>query len=276
MKKLCLVLSLGFILSSTIAIAHPHGYYHHSGCSNCVYVIRSENFQHEEKFLNCDRHYALVDTTVNYYSNGAKRSFKTYSVINEDGTTLISNCYNLKHVTQGKKHFFIAKIGKYYQILDENGIEISKRKYSYASLINQDKILVSVNKMYGVIDIKENIIVPIKYKSFEQLSSNLFKTKLNGYFGLVDSEGNILLKPEFDKIKPLYDTYVTKKAGKFGLVDFRGNTILTPDFDEIKKLGEYILVKKDKKYGVFDAQGVKLSEINHKKIKLERNELVYL
>ena len=92
----------------------------------------------------------------------------------------------------------------------------------------------------------------------------------------MDSEGNILLKPEFDKIKPLYDTYVTKKAGKFGLVDFRGNTILTPDFDEIKKLGEYILVKKDKKYGVFDAQGVQLSEINHKKIKLERNELVYL
>ena len=132
----------------------------------------------------------------------------------------------------------------------------------------------TVNAM--AMDINENIIVPIKYKSFEQLSSNLFKTKLNGYFGLVDSEGNILLKPEFDKIKPLYDNYVTKKAGKFGLVDFRGNTILTPDFDEIKKLGEYILVKKDKKYGVFDAQGVQLSEINHKKIKLERNELVYL
>ena len=285
MKKISCLIALSFIISANCVLAHPHHYnrgyynhsphYYHSGCSsNCVYIIKSDNFQEEQVFKNCSKHTLLVDGVTNYYSNGAVRTYYSYTVLNQDKTPLITNCSDIKHLVHNKKHYFLAKQNKYYKIIDDKGFELTKRKYTSMKEIAQNKLLVKVDKKYGIIDIFENIIVPIKYQKFEQLSSNLFKTKLNGYWGLVNSSGNILLKNEFDNIKLLYDTYIAKRANKYYLLDLNGETILS-EVDKIKKLGEYILIKKDKKYGIFDFQGKQLSEIKYKKIKLERNELKY-
>ncbi len=273
MKKILVILSLWIISNSSVVLAHPY-HYHGGSCSSCAtYIVRSDYYQKEQNFKNCNEHILLVDTTVNFYSNGSRRVFNSYSVLNKDGTILISDCYDIKHVLHNGKHYFLAKQGKYYNILTSEGERSAKRQYSKMKEIMPNKILVKVNKSYGIIDIEENVIVPIKYKEFEQLSTNLFKTKLNGYFGLVDSSNNVFLKNEYDKIKSLYETYIIKKEGKFGLVDIKGNIILEATCDKIKKMGEYIIVKKDKNYGVFDSSGKQLSEIEYKKVKLNRNQL---
>lgn len=280
MKKLSIFLAISFLISTGSVFAYPHHYhyphhypYYHSACSsNCVYLVRSDNFQEEEVFKNCSKHTLLVDGTTNYYSNGAVRTYYSYTILNEDKTPLISNCSDVKHIVYNKEHYFLIKQNKYYKIINDEGFELTKRKYTSMKEIAPNKILVNVDKKYGVIDIFENIIAPIKYQKFEQLSSNLFKTKLNGYWGLIDNSGNILLKNEFDNIKSIYDTYYAKKAGKYYFLDLKGKAILS-DLDKIKKEGEYIIVKKDKLYGIFDFQGNQLSEIKYKKVKLERNSL---
>lgn len=280
MKKISILLALSFLISTSSTFAHPHHYHHphhypyyHSGCSsNCVYLVRSDNFEEEQAFKNCSKHTLLTQGTTNYYSNGAVRTYYSYTILNQDKTPLISDCSDVKHIVQDKKHYFLVKQNKYYKIINDEGFELTKRKYLKMNEIAPNKILVSVDKKYGVIDIFENVIVPIKYQKFEQLSSNLFKTKLNGYWGLVDNSNNILLKNEFDKIELLYDTYIAKKGDKYTFLDLAGKTILT-DLDKIKKMGEYILVKKDKLYGVFDSMGNQKTEIKYSKIKLERNNL---
>lgn len=278
MKKLSILLMLSFLISTSSVVAHPHHspVYHHSGCSsNCVYVVRSDSFQEEQAFKNCLKHTLLVNGTTNYYSNGAIRTYYSYTVLNQDKTPLIADCSDIKHIIHNKEHFFLVKKGKFYKIMNDEGLEISKRKYLKMKEIASNKLLVNVDKKFGIIDVDENIIVPIKYQKFEYLGSNLFMSKLNGYWGLIDNSGNILLKNENDKIEKLYDTYVAKKVDKYTLLDINGQVILS-DVDKIKKLGEYILVKKDKKYGVFDSNGNQISDIKYKKIKLERNNLQVL
>ena len=290
MKKiLCFVIfSLFFMtIPAQARYYHPHSYYHntyphsyyhsgyYSGCSNCVYIVKSDFSQKEEIIPNCDKFTILVNSTTNFYSNGARRIFSTYTVLNKDKTALISDCYSIEHTTYNKKHYFIAKIGKYYKVIDEKGNSTTLKNYSYMKKVTPNKILVCLNKNYGMIDLAENTIIPIKYKSFEEINSNLFITKLNGYYGLIDNSNNIILKNEYDNIKPLYETYIIRKEGKFGLIDKQGKIILESNNDKIKKLGEYILVKKDGLYGVFDYKGQQIAEIKYKKIKLDRNTLKY-
>ena len=263
MKKISILLALTLVLSSNFNLAFARCHYHGSSCSSCVYVVGSDTFQEERALPKTDKYSLLVDTTINYYSNGSKRTYYNYSILRQDGTILVSNCSDVQHVLANNKNYFLIKRGSYYKILDSKGIETANRHYTRMYEVLPNKIVVRVNKRYGVIDINENVIVPIKYKEFERIGNDLFVTKLNGYYGLVDSSYNIYLKDEYDKIKPLYDTYLIKKAGKYGLIDIKGNIILEAHYDKIKKLGEYIIVEKDNLYGAFDSTGVKLSDIKY-------------
>ena len=280
MKKLAVLMIL-FASTMGTALAHPHhgGYYRHyhgSSCSSCVYLLRSDYREDESRFANCDNHYLLTKTTVNYYSNGTKRTYYTHTIFNNDGTVLIDDCYSVKHTIYEDKHYFLVRKGKFYQIMASDGKIIASREYKSMQELEPNKILVKSNKLYGIIDLGENIIVPIKYKSFESIGHNLFLTDLNGYYGIIDSSNNIVLKNKYDKIKPLFDTYLLKYDGKKGLCDKFGNLILEADNDSIKKFGEYILVKKDKLYSIYDTNGKRISDKYYKKVDLERNTLKVL
>lgn len=263
-------LSLMFLIPNS-ADARCHGHYHYS--STPVYVVGSDYFENEQNFANCDLHYLLTRTTVNFYSNGARRSYYSYDVYNKDGSVLLADCSNVQHLIYNNQHYFLfRKNGKYF-IANSKGDVFAKRDYTKMYAFSEGKILVRVNKKYGVIDLQENVIVPIKYKSFENIGEDLYLTKLNGYYGLMNSNGEILLKNEYEKIKPLYDTFVLKKYGKYGLTDIYGNLILSAEYDKIKKLGEYIIVEKDNLYRVYSSSGELLSDKEYKKIRLERNTL---
>ena len=272
MKRFCLFAFLFLmLLVPNSANARCHGYYHYY--SSPAYVVRSDYFENEQSFTDCESHYLLTRTTVNFYSNGMRRTYYSYNVYNNDGTLLLADCSDVQHIIQNKQHYFLfRKNGKYF-IANSKGDVFAKRNYTRMSIISKNKILVRVDKKYGIIDLQENVIVPIKYKFFENIGENLYLTKLNGYYGLMNSQGEILLKNEYEKIKPLYDTFVTKKYGKYGLVDINGNLILPAENDKIKKLAEYIVVEKDNLYKVFSSLGDLLSDKEYKKIRLERNTL---
>lgn len=272
MKKLSILFALFLILNCNID-AQAHCNYHYHSCSNYTYIIGSDTFQEEKALAGTKNYYLLVNKTINYYSNGAKRTYYDYSVLRKDGTVLISNCDDVEYFSHNKKDYFLVKSGRYYKILNSNANLDAKRQYSKMKKIANDKILVCVNKKYGVIDIGENIIVPIKYKEFEQVGNDIFKTKLNGYYGLKSSSNHTYLEDEYDLIKPLYDTFLTKKEGKYGLIDISGQTILDTTYDKIEKMDEYIIAKKDKLFEIFNSSGKKISDKKYKKIKLERNQL---
>lgn len=271
MKKVLSLIVLTLMLSNLPTEAHPRHY--HGSCSSCVYVVRSDYSQQEQTFNNCKEHYLLSERTVNYYSNGTRRVFYNHTVFNADGSIFLDNCTDIKHLIYKNVHYFLARQGGVYRIINGKGELLSKRKYTTMYEISPNKLVVRVDKKYGIIDLNDNVIVPIKYKKFEFINADLFKTKLNGYWGMVDSSNNQVLKNEYDKIKPLYDTYLLKKQGEFGLADIDGNIILEACNDSIKKLGEYIVVKNKKEYNIYDASGKKISDIGYKKIRLNRNTL---
>lgn len=275
MKKLSILFALFLMLNCNV-YAHGHYHAHYNSCSNCVYIVGSDTFQEEKSLTGTNNYYLLVNTTVNYYSNGTKRTYYDYTILKKDGTVLFSDCDDVEYISYNKKDYFLVKSGRYYKILQSNSNLSAKRQYSKMKKLSSNKILVCVNKKYGVIDINENIIVPIKYKEFEQIGNDLYKTKLNGYYGLKNSSNYAYLKDEYDSIKPFYDTFLIKKEGKYGLVDIKGKMIIDATYDKIVKKDEYIVAKKDKLYEIFNSSGEKITNEKYRKIKLERNQLKVL
>jgi len=266
MKKIALCFVLGLILSANTTVEARYCHSHH-------YITYKDYFQEEQNFRNCDRHYAVKETTVYYYSSGGRSTYETSTIFNSDGTVLISECSNIKHITYQNKHYFILRKQNCYQIIDEQGFRLNQKAYKSMTEIAPNRLLVKYDGKFGVIDLNENTIVPIKYKKFERVGQNLFITKLNGYYGICDSSNNILVKNENDKISALYDTFIIENQNKYGLTDKNGKIILQLEYDKIKKLGEYILIEKNNKYGVLDSAGNIIAEPIYKKIRLERNHL---
>ncbi len=265
MRKIVLCFIFSFILSANSAAEAHH--------CNSYYVTYKDYYQEEQSFANCDKHYAIKETTVYYYSSGGRRSYETSTIFNSDGTVLVSDCSNVKHTTYKNRHYFIIRKQNCYQIIDENGYRINQRAYKSMVEVAPNRLLVKYDSKFGIIDLSENTIVPIKYKKIEQIGQNLFITKLNGYYGLCDNSNNILIKNDNDKISALYDTFVIENRNKYGLADKSGKIILPIEYDKIKKLGEYILIEKNNKYGVLDSFGNIIAEPIYQKIRLERNNL---
>ncbi len=272
MKKITCAIVLGLLICAN-SDAFAHSRHYHSSSSSHSYLVGKDEIHQEHKFPNCQKHYLQKHTTVYFYSNGTRSSYTNNTILNTDGTIIQSECSSVKHLIYEDKHYFIVYKGKGYKILDDNGEELTLKKYSKMEEIVSDRLLVRYDKKYGIIDLDENVIVPLKYKSFDRVGKNLFITNLNGYYGMIDYSNNVLIKNEYDKIKPLYNTFLLKQYGLYGLADINGKIILEAQYDKIKKLGEYILVKKDKKYGVYDSVGNKITDIKYKDIRLERNVL---
>ncbi len=280
MKKILLLflvlISLLMTVNSAFAHYRRYPYYSHcySGCSR--YIVGRDFVQNEHAFPDCENHSLLSQTTIYYYSDGTSTSFTSYSILNSDGAVLDADCADVRHAVYNKEHFFIVKKNKKYKILSGEGVLVSRRNYTNMTEIAPNKLLVRAEKKWGIVDFSDNTIVPLKYKSFKQIGAELFITELNGYYGIVDASNNTLVKNEFDKISPLYETYLLKKYKKYGLADMGGKVILAPDYDKIKKLGEYILVKKSGKYGLLDGTGKTICDVKYKKIRLERNNIEVL
>ena len=290
MKKvfLCCILSLSLCTATYGAYSHSRGHYHSyghshrhrlnysgyrsSGGSGHIYVTSKDYSKTEQKFPNCSTHYMIVEKITYHYSDGSRRSILSCTLCNSDGTVLISDCKDIKHILYNKKHYFIiAKNG--YSLIDSEGNKITQKTYALIKDFKPNRLIVKYNRKYGIIDLKENAVVPIKYQKFKIDGNGIFIAKLNGYWGIVDSENNTLVKNDCERIKSLHDTIVLKRYGKYGLTDLDGKIIYDIKYEKIKKLGEYIIVRENKKYFVLDSDGDRINDFSYKKIKLERNTL---
>jgi hypothetical protein len=266
------------LLSPAYAKSHHHHnnpqYHSSSGSSSTpVYLVGKETKIDEVRYPDCKDHYAVQETTTSLYSDGSKRVYSNSTVYNSDGSVLITDCRDVKHIMYDDNHYFIVSKQKNYEIIDDKAQPLTIRQYSKIQEVAPNRLLVKYNKRYGIIDLNEQTIVPIKYQKFDEISHNIFLTKLNKYYGIVDVNNRIIIDNDCDKIKPLFDTFVVKKADKYGLLDLNANTILNTEFDKIGKLGEYITVKKNGKYQVYDYAGRLLAPNQYKKLRLNRNHL---
>ena len=264
---------IGLILAGLLLNIGTTSFASCRGSSSCVYLVGKDFTQSEEKFLDCDKHFVVKDITTYLYSNGTRRTQVSATIYNMDGSVLESGCSDVEHYIHENLHYFSFYKNRKYQVIDEKGLIYTVKNYKKMKEIAPNKLLVKLDKLFGVIDLHENTIIPIKYKSFEQIGQDLYLTKLNGYFGMINSSNKVLIKNEYDKIKPLYETYVLKRKDQYGLTDKNGKVLLPPIYNKIKKCGEYIIVQKGKYYGVFDATGGQLFPFIYKDIRLERNTL---
>ena len=282
MRKVYLFFLILFIFSSYVNaetnysnITHNNYPNHssHGSSSNSVYIINRETRQDEIKFPDCNEHYVLQETIINHYSDGTKKTYTNSSLYNSDGSLIVSDCSEIKHIIYKNKHYFIITNQKGTQILNSQAKKITTRKYSSINEIAENRLLVRYDKRYGVIDLDENIIIPIKYQGLEENGHNILIAKLNGYYGIVDINNNTLIDCDCEKIKTLFDTIIIKRYNKYGLTDLNGKIILGIEYDKIDKLGEYITVKNNNKYKIYDYSGKLITEKQYKKFKLKRNHL---
>ena len=286
MKKILLCLCVVICFATCAVAKGAHSASAHHNCGSCrshhssgsssehVYLTNTEHNTYEQRFPNCKEHYAITETTTNYYSNGTKNVFSNSTIYNSDGSVLVTDCLSVAHLVYLDKHYFIInKKGKGYQIVDSQAKVLTTRKYSRMSEIENGKILVKYDKKYGIIDINENVIVPIKYQQMEVLAKDIYLTKLNGYYGVLDSDNNILIANDCDRIKRVNDVLIIRRYDKYGLANLEGSIIYNVNYDKIKKMGEYILIKQNKKYGVYNPETKEQSKIMYKKVKLDRNHL---
>jgi hypothetical protein len=236
-------------------------------------MVGKETKIEEVRYPDCKEHYVVQETTTSLYSDGSKRTYANNNIYNSDGSVLISNCSDVKHVMYDDKHYFIVKRDKNYEIIDDKAQPVTIRQYSKIQELDKNRLLVKYNKRYGIIDLSEQTIVPIKYQKFDEISHNIFLTKLGKYYGIVDVNNRIIIDNDCDRIKPLFDTFVVKKGDKYGLLDLNTNTILKTEYDKIGKIGEYITVKKNRKYQVYDYSGKLLAPNQYKRLRLNRNHL---
>ena len=108
-------------------------HYHHrsSSSSNHVYLIKKEQSEVKSAFPNCSEHLLVTNTTISHYSDGTRRVYKIYSVLDKNGATIITNAFDIKHIIFEKKHYFLAKKNKQYKIFDTNGRVLNIREYSF-------------------------------------------------------------------------------------------------------------------------------------------------
>lgn len=270
MKKFLLITAL-LLIFSNFAQAHPNCAYHN--CSRPDYLVNSEHLREEQNFPNCKEHIKVTDTYVDVYSRGGQSTYVRYTAKTKDGNVIIDRCRKIEHSIYKGNHYFIVNKNRKYGIIKSNGEYITTKDYSYLEEIAPNRILANINKKYGVIDYSEKVIVPIKYKEFEKVGKDLYITKLNGYYGMMNSSNVVFIKNQYEKITPMYNTFLIKSDGKYGLANAEAKIILEPIYDKISTLGEYILVKSDKQYQIYDSNGKLLSDKYYSKVSLKKNVL---
>ena len=216
---------------------HYRGYYNHSSGSTPVYIIKKEYSKSEQKFTNCSKHYAVVETMTYFYSDGTRRTYVNNTIYNSDGSVIIDNCQNIKHIIYKDNHYFVVRKGKICRLIDGEGNDISEKAYTSMDEVSPNRLLIRYNKQFGIIDLCGKSVVPAKYQKMIRVSRDVFVSKLNGYYGIIDVNNNVLVKNECEKIKPILDVLLLKKYGKYGLADTNGKIILKTEYDKIKKLG---------------------------------------
>lgn len=265
MRKIVVSLFLVLaIFNSSTAFAHH--------CSS-VYLVHKEVESEQIRFLDCNRHTMLKETTTYLYSNGQRRKIDNSTIFNQDGSIIENDCSNVKHIIYKNNHYFTFYKNRKYNIINEKGKYLTNKKYTSINEIAPNRLVVRFDKKYGIIDLNGNSITTTKYKSFEQINDNLFKTELNGYYGFIDYNGTSILENEYDKITQLYNIFLLKKEGKYGLSNNKGEIILETKFEKIKEINDFIAVKKEKLYAIFDSNGKQVTDFIYKDFKLNRNTI---
>lgn len=280
MKKIITsILTILFLCTPIVQASHHHSRcaHHYRGShssSSTPYIVSRDYKTTEQRFSNCDKHYAITETITYFYNDGRRVVYNNSTIYKKDGTLIQENCLSVKHLIYENKHYFIVRQpNRGYKVINEDGEALTTKIYSGMNEIIPNRLLVKYKKKYGIIDLNENIVAPIKYQKVFRVEETVYITKLNGYYGVLDAEGNVLIKNEYDKIKLINDSLMLKKYGKYGIADTYGKILFDTEYDKIKKLGEYILLKKDNQYIALDSDGTRLSDFKYKKIKLERNSL---
>jgi len=281
MKKGLLILL--FLVLSLPAIAHPPDKHHDDPPPPPPPVVPVATYtnDYQAQFEGCDRHFMLVHEITTQYSDNTTSVARTYSVIDNNGYTLVSNASAVEHLDNDFEHYFLICSGGHYGIIDSYGVLTTTEYYNTAVMLDYNRIKVSKNLSfmkvgYGVIDYSGKEVIPVKYQAINsgKLNNGIYKTKLNGYWGLITLDNTVVARNENDSIKELLYTYKVKKEGKFGLIGMNGQKILDTTYDKIDTLGSsYIIVKKGNLWAAYDAYGNNLAPFRYKKIKLERNVL---
>lgn len=284
MKKFVGILALFIFLSCGSVDARPHD--RHRDCPPPpppppVVPVSSYVNSYQEMFPDCNEHILLINEIVTEYSDRSTSVNRIYSVVDNQGYTVLTNASSVEHLYKDYDHYFLAKINGSYQIIDSYGAMTTPERYVTAYALEPDRIKVSKNLSflkagYGVIDYAGNEIVPVKYQAINagKFNNGLYITKLNGYWGLLNLNNYIFLRNEYDSIKEFQHAYLLKKQGRYGLADYYGKIILDAKYDKIEKVGDYITVKNGNLWAAYDSYGRNIAPFRYKKIKLERNMLV--
>ena len=235
--------------------------------------------------------YKQIDITgKNIY---AKKDDTEIRVFDKEGNTLESSSDIAILQTENQGYFIKidSTQGTVYSIVNNEGLTLTKEKYSYLSYLYDDYFIASISDgKLGLIDISEKQKIQIKYDSIEEIqntkmlktaiiddnTTQIFSSKLEQvcemsnakieifgnyikvyneeetrYFDLDGNEKNSM------EILSGNNIFANKKDGKWGYVDKSGIVKIDYIYDKATNINEYGFgaIKKDGKWGVIDNTG---------------------
>ncbi len=207
-----------------------------------------------------------------------------YGVIDAYGKPVVRKEYNLiEHPKRysDESELFVAKKGRYFQVLDKNARPISEmniKNYTWDSYRFTDKkdnidnyypqdyfknilIVETIDHTAYVLNEDGTILIPAEYQRIEEFKGKIAIAKKENKYGLIDFNNQIISPFIYDTIWTgrFFDYYVVSQNGKYGLIDETGNILLECKYQDISPCyynedNRYI-VKNNGKYGIIDKRG---------------------
>ncbi len=122
---------------------------------------------------------------------------------------------------------------------------------------------------------------PLKFDNVLKFSKGKAWVKMNGLWGLIDDTGAFMIKPQYEVIHHIKETYRVKKNGEEIFLDAAGKRIAQPpkyEFDPsvlLKCPGNIRIVTENGKWGMVDKNGKVMIPLQHRALSCFRQGIAW-
>jgi hypothetical protein len=185
-----------------------------------------------------------------------------------NGNPLTTNGYQK---VSNSQHFFGARQGKKWGLLDSKGTLLKAFEYDSLAFIGEVVFLWKGKKVSSEFPLHPQV-KPIDFTSFKNIRAEkgdyphaeafIYYENALMQKGLFGQNGTKICPPQYQSIYPLgNDLLNVQQNGKYGLVDSTGKTVLTVKYDGITNIeGNYKALILANKFGIYNRHRVILIE----------------
>lgn len=273
---------------------------------NRAYFVRDEKlgFLDENGEEIIENIYSAVGEFTNGYAIVLKNEGEKYSVVNELGFEVLTDCDYVKvysndefilkkdkknilktkhgeietedEITYLKSGFYLFSKENIHKIFSTKEQKIIKELNGNYLGVSKDTILIRLADETLVYDFIKEKESDLKYDDIRKYEEDYIIGAKNEKLSLILKKGKDSLK-EFDLIYPkAFEMFIVGEEMGYGVLNENGEQILESKYDEIQLIPEYIIVELNGKKGIFNKYGEKVLDTEYIDVQYRNGNLYTL